>query len=167
MSRLAIFASAFSRLHADLVIVRLKRAGIATASISLLHPVSCRPNSAQCWLGGSTKLRLSSGEKVASSGFLRPLLQNPAATGTLATLDGKLAQLGLAHDQRVTLEGTLLENRVVVAIDVADKSELPTVFQVLQRAGAENVFTAKIAPFETLHEMRMSRPARAALPVAA
>jgi hypothetical protein len=145
MSRLLVFASAFSRLHADLVIVRLKRAGIAPSLISLIHPLASRPNSAQCWLGGSAKLRLKSGEKIAASGFLRPLLEGLGHAASANSFDEILSNLGLAHEHRVSLEETLLENRVVIAIDAADKAELPTIFQTLQRAGAEKVFVADIA----------------------
>jgi hypothetical protein len=145
MSRLLVFASAFSRLHADLVIVRLKRAGIAPALISVLHPLNSRPNSAQCWLGGSAKLRLKSGEKIASSGFLRPLFDELGHDASAASFDEILTSLGLAHDHRLSLEETLLENRVVIAIDATEKAELPTIFQTLQRSGAEKVFVADIA----------------------
>lgn len=143
MARLLVFASAFSRLHADLIVVRLKRAGIAPALISVIHPLNSRPNSAHCWLGGSLKVRVASGEKIAASGFLRPLLDHPAHAAP-DSLDEKFTHLGLAHEHRVTLEETLLENRVVIAIDAKDKAELPTILQVLQRAGAEKIFTSNL-----------------------
>lgn len=146
MSRLLVFASAFSRLHADLVIVRLKRAGIAPASISLLHPIGSRPNSAKCWLGGSAKLQLKSGEKIGTSGFLRPLLEEIGHDTNANSFDDVLTTFGLSHERRLSLEETLLENRVVIAIDATDnKAELPTIFQTLQRSGAEKVFAAEIA----------------------
>lgn len=145
MSRLLVFASAFSRLHADLVIVRLKRAGIPPASIALIHPLGSRPNSAQCWLGGSAKLRLKSGEKIGTSGFLRPLLEELGHEANANSLDDVLTNLGLPHEHRLSLEETLLENRVVIAIDATDKVEIPTIFQTLQRSGAEKVFAADIA----------------------
>ena len=145
MSRLLVFASAFSRLHADLVIVRLKRAGLAPSLISLLHPQSSCPNSAQCWLGGSAKLRLNSGEKIAASGFLRPLIDEVNNDSSAGSFDEILTSLGLAHEHRVSLEETLLENRVVIAIDAAEKAELPTIFQTLQRSGAEKVFVSELA----------------------
>ena|SRR5215216_7154165 len=145
MSRLLVFASAFSRLHADLVIVRLKRAGIAPSLISLIHPLGSRPNSARCWLGGSAKLRLKSGEKIAASGFLRSLFEDPDATSHSDSFDDILSSLGLSHEHRVSLEETLLENRVAIAIDAQDKAELPTIFQTLQRSGAEKIFVADIA----------------------
>ena len=145
MSRLLVFASAFSRLHADLVIVRLKRAGIAPTHISVLHPLTSRPNSAECWLGGSAKLRLKSGEKIAASGFLRPILEDLGHDATAASFDEILTSLGLAHDHRLTLEETLLEDRVVIAIDATEKAEIPTIFQTLQRSGAEKIFAADLA----------------------
>lgn len=145
MSRVLVFASAFSRLHADLVIVRLKRAGIAPALISLLHPLGTRPNSAQCWLGGSAKLRLKSGEKIAASGFLRPLFGELGQAAGASSFDDILSSLGLLHEHRLSLEETLLEDRVVIAIDATDKAEIPTIFQTLQRSGAEKVFASELA----------------------
>lgn len=168
MSRLAVFASAFSRLHADLIVVRLKRAGISTAHLSIIHPSHCCPNSTLCWLGGSTPLRLSSGVSIAASGFLSGPLQTPADVATSsATFTGKLAQLGLTHEQSSTLEETMLENRVAIAIEVEEKSELATILQVLQRAGAEKIFTCRLETSSAPREHRSLRPARTGLPVAA
>jgi hypothetical protein len=147
MSRLLVFASAFSRLHADLIIVRLKRAGIAPALISLIHPLTSRPNSARCWLGGSGKLRLPSGEKIAVSGFLRPQFSELEHDTHVSSFDELLSQLGLIHEHRLSLEETLLESRVVVAVDAVDKAEIPTVVQTLQRAGAEKILAADVARF--------------------
>lgn len=154
MSRLLVFASAFSRLHADLIIVRLKRAGIDPALISLLHPVSSRPNSARCWLGGSAKLRLASGEKIAVSGFLRPDFDELEHDAPSHSFDDLLSHLGLSHEHRVSLEETLLENRVVIAVNAVDKSEIPTVIQTLQRAGGEKLIAAEVVTTQALRSPR-------------
>lgn len=168
MSRLVVFASAFSRLHADLIVVRLKRAGIPTPRLSVIHPLQCCPNSTLCWLGGSTRLRLSSDVNIAASGFLSAPLQTPADVATsTATFTGKLTQIGLTHEQGLILEETMLESRVAIAIEVVEKSELATILQVLQRAGAEKTFTARIDTFGTPRENRLPRPSRIGLPVAA
>lgn len=168
MSRLAVFASAFSRLHADLIIVRLKRAGIPTAHLSVIHPLHCCPNSTLCWLGGSTQLRVSSGVNIAASGFLSGPLQTPANVATsAATFTGKLAQLGLTHEQSSILEETMLENRVAIAIEVEEKPELATILQVLQRADAEKIFTCRLDPYDAPRENRLPRTARIGLAAAA
>jgi hypothetical protein len=168
MSRLVVFASAFSRLHSDLIIVRLRRAGIPTAQLSLIHPLHRCPNSTLCWLGGSTRLRVASGVNIAASGFLSAPLQTPADVATSdATFSGKLAQLGLSHEQSVVLEDTMLENRVAIAVEVVDKATLATILQVLQRAGAEKIFTTRIEPYDAPREQRIPRTARVALPAAA
>jgi hypothetical protein len=145
MTHPLVFASSTSRLHADLVIVRLKRAGIPPSYISLIHPLASCPNSAECWLGGSAQLRLSSGEEIAASGFLRRLLEDAGTSGTSPhSLDENLANLGLAHERRLALEETLLENRVVIAVDVVDRLELPTILQTLHRSGAEKIFATEV-----------------------
>lgn len=133
MSRL-VFASAISRLHADLIIVRLKHAGIATPAISVIYPLSSRPNSTRCWLGRTSQLALPH-QKIAVSGFLRSALKSAKAE----TLHGKLSQIGLPDDQSAGVEETLLENRVIVAIEAEEKFHLPTTLRVLQRTGAEKI----------------------------
>lgn len=167
MSQLTVFASAFSRLHADLIIVRLKRAGIVPALLSVIHPLASRPNSALCWLGGSKKLRLASGEKIATSGFLGESLQTPDDQAGSTTFVSKLAQLGLTHEQCVSLEETMLETRVVVAIKMKEKSELRTILQVLQQAGAEKVFTAHLDLLKPSDAARAVRASRHGMPAAA
>jgi len=143
MLHLLIYATAVSRLHADLAIVRLNKAGIAMSQISILHPPFSRPNSA-LWLDGSAEFSLSGGESVLVSGFLRSWLRGSANADGADSLSDKLFDLGLVRGQSNQIEESLLERRVVVAIAEWDESKLPAIFDCLQCVGAEHVRQATI-----------------------
>jgi hypothetical protein len=144
MSHLLVYATTESRLHADLVVVRLKRAGISTASISILHPESLRPNSAVCWINGSAFMHLASGQAVSVSGALsRALKDDGEANG--ASFADRMSKLGLNHEQGSSLEESLLENRIVIAVEVHDEYEMPAIYHTLRGLDVQKVSTADVA----------------------
>jgi hypothetical protein len=144
MSHLLVYATTESRLHADLVVVRLKRAGISTSSISILHPESLRPNSALCWMNGSAFLHLSTGQSVSISGSLsRSLKGEGGANG--ASFADRMGKLGLDNQQRSSLEESLLENRIVIAVEVHDEFEMPAIYHTLRGLDVQKVCTADVA----------------------
>jgi hypothetical protein len=145
MSHLLVYATTESRLHADLVIVRLKQAGISMASISILHPQSLRPNSALCWINGSAFLKLSSGESVAITGSLSRPLSEDVGRDESTPFAGHLGRLGLSREEALSLEESLLENRIVIAIEVTDEYELPAVYHTLRGLDVQKVDTADLA----------------------
>ena len=51
MASIPVFAETLSRLHADIAVVRLIRAGIAADKISAVFPQRRAPNSVCCWPG--------------------------------------------------------------------------------------------------------------------
>jgi hypothetical protein len=141
MSHLLVYATTESRLHADLVVVRLKRAGISTEAISILHPKSRRPNSARCWLSGSVILPLSSGENISVSGALSRAL-NKYPLSSFATRMGKL---GIDHEQSESLENSLLEDRIVIAVEIQDEYELPAIYHTLRGLDVQKVNISDVA----------------------
>jgi hypothetical protein len=144
MSHLLVYATTESRLHADLVVVRLKRAGISTAAISILHPEALRPNSALCWINGSAFMHLSSGQAVSVSGALsRALKDEGEANGSPFT--DRMKKLGLNHEQGSSLEESLLENRIVIAVEVSDEYEMPAIYHTLRGLAVQKVSTADVA----------------------
>jgi hypothetical protein len=144
MSHLLVYATTESRLHADLVVVRLRRAGIETAAISILHPEALRPNSALCWINGSAFMHLSSGQAVSVSGALsRTLRHDGEANGE--SFGDRMSKLGLNHQQGKSLEESLLENRIVIAIEVNDEYDMPTIYHTLRGLAVQKVSTADVA----------------------
>jgi hypothetical protein len=143
MSHLLVYATAESRLHADLVVVRLKQAGIDTDLISVIHPAGGRPNSAFCWLDGTSPMPLSSGGTAFVSGLFRHSLEDAGRTRSAGLAD-RLNRLGLTHDRGMNIEESLLENRIIVLVEVHDEFELPPIFHTFRGLAAEKVHTADL-----------------------
>jgi hypothetical protein len=145
MSHLLVYATTESRLHADLVVVRLKRAGIPTESISILHPQSLRPNSAVCWMSGSAAMRMTSGQAVYVSGALSRAMEAGAAARNGASFVDRASRLGLSHEQCLSLEESLLENRIVIAVEVDNEYDMPAIYHTLRGLAVQKVSTADVA----------------------
>jgi hypothetical protein len=147
MSHLLVYATAESRLHADLVIVRLKRAGISTSQLSIFHPPTLRPNSARCWINGTTLLPLSavySAQSVSVSGSLSRQFMAIQRKNRFISLSDGLRALGLTSEQSTGLENSLLENRIVIAIGVLDEYELPAIYHTLRGLSVEKACTTDL-----------------------
>lgn len=144
MSHLLVYATAESRLHADLMVVRLRQAGIDTDRISFLHPRAARPNSALCWLDGAASVPISSGETASVSGHFGRSLAGSGGNAPGNALVDRLRRLGVSRDQSLNIEESLLENRIVIALEVTDEFELPTIFSTLRGLAAEKINTADL-----------------------
>src|SRR5579862_7138691 len=144
MSHLIVYATAESRLHADLVVVRLKHAGIDTDLISVIHAAGARPNSAFCWLDGTSTMPLASGGMTTVSGLFRHSLGDVSKNDAALGLADRLNRLGLNHDQGMNIEESLLENRIIILVEVHDEFELPAIFHTFRGLAAEKVHTADL-----------------------
>ena len=131
----AVFAAASTRLHADLVIVRLKRAGIAPEKITAIYPQAQKPNSAKCWLAGHAKASLPYGESVSVAGPLRRLLKGRAEGSLLAAL--KLAGLD-AQDSRGFAD-RLGRGEIVVGVKVDSEEEVAIAWHTLREFEADAI----------------------------
>lgn len=159
MIHVLTYATALSRLHADLAVVRLHKAGIATAQISIMHPPASRPNSA-LWLSGSAEFSLSEGESVLVSGFLSAWLEGKKQSDDSDSLVEKLVDLGLGRGQSIGIEDCLLEHRVIVAIAEWDERKVPAIIECLKDVGAESIKQATIDDRKTrpAYALRRARP---------
>jgi hypothetical protein len=144
MSHLLVYATTDSRLHADLVIVRLKRAGIATGLISVLYPSKLRPNSTRCWIRGNVSYDTGAGE-VSVSGMLGLRLNALKKRWSSNPLVDGLGEIGLNHDQSMTVVESLMGNHIVVAVEIGDESDLPAIYHTLRGLAIGKVRTADSA----------------------
>jgi hypothetical protein len=144
MSHLLVYATADSRLHADLLIVRLKRAGIATSLVSVLYPSQLRPNSTRCWIRGNMSYTTSCGE-VTVSGMLGLRLAALKTKWSRDPLVGGLTEIGLSHEQSLNVAEKLNGNSIVLAVENADAAELPAIFHTFRGLDIEQVRTADTA----------------------
>ncbi|HZZ20440.1 MAG TPA: hypothetical protein VFE25_13775 [Opitutaceae bacterium] len=144
MSHTLVYATADSRLHADLLIVRLKRAGIPTSLISVLYPSMLRPNSTRCWIRGNMAYETPCGE-VTVSGMLGLRLAALKARWSRDPLVNGLTEIGLSHEQSVSVAEKLNGNSIVVAVENADAADLPAIFHTFRGLEIEKVRTADTA----------------------
>jgi len=137
-----VFATAISRLHADLLVIRLKQARHSLDRISAIYHDSSRPNCTVNWLNGSAHLSLSSGETVSITGRLRVRMARPDEKSAPNSLSERLGGLGLAHEQSLSVEKALFERRIVVAVEAGTEGERDGVSEILRNLAAENIQSA-------------------------
>lgn len=154
MSHLLVYATAESRLHADLVFVRLKTAGVSTEQLSFFYPPTLRPNSARFWVNGTAVLPLSPSQSISVSGSLSRAFDEVLRKNKLASLSDGMRALGLSDRERTSLEESLRENRIIVAIRVFDEYELPAVYHTLRGLAVEKACVVDV------HEPGSAIPAR-------
>jgi hypothetical protein len=124
------------------LVVRLTRAGIPTARISVLHPAGLKPNSTLCWIKGSVSYPLASGDQATVSGMLGLRLAAQERKWSRYPLIDGLCNVGLSLDQSLNVEETLLGNGIIVAVEVADESQLPAIYHTLRGLSVQKVQTA-------------------------
>lgn len=143
MRTTTVFATASSSIHADLIIVGLKRLGIATSSISVLYPSYLQPDSVLYWIDGASRLVLSTGDTVTVSGALRFALEEGRETEAFPALVPNLRSLGLTDEQSLGFEADLRDDRVVVCVNSSDDSELALIVHILHHIGSEKIVIAE------------------------
>lgn len=146
MSTTSVFSSVTSSIHADLIIVALKRIGISTSGISIIYPSYSRPDSVLYWVDGATQLNLTpAGETVTVSGPLRFALDQDRSRSAIPSLVESLRSIGLNEEQSLGYEATLLDDRVVLCIEASDESELALIFHILHHIGADKIVITETA----------------------
>jgi hypothetical protein len=139
------------------VVVRLKRAGISTAKISILNPQSLSPNSARCWINGSALLALTPSQSVSVSGMLSGALNSSLKKNQNVSFSDRMGKLGLGHEQCSSLENSLLESRIVIAVEVDDEYELPAIYHTLRGLDVQRVNISDVAHKGALASTRSHR----------
>ena len=160
MRTTTVFATASSTMHADLIVVGLKRLGIPTSGVSVLYPTYSQPDTVVYWLDGSARLAMSpSGQTVAVSGPLRVALEQQyhGEDGIPPLVQG-LRSLGLTNEQSHNFESALLNDRIVIGINTSDDSELALVIHILHHIGAEKIVIAETPVAERMHISAKKQP---------
>lgn len=134
----SVFAAAASRLHADLIVIRLRRAGIARDRISAVFPENLRPNSAECWLEGSTKPVVFRGEPVMVAGPLHKKLE----LASDSALHASLKTIGLGTADASALAERIGKGKILIAIDTQQETEVAIAWHTLRELEAEGIALA-------------------------
>jgi hypothetical protein len=138
MKSVPVFAVADSRLHADVMLIRLRRADIPCGSISAFFPRRSVPNAIACWLPLHERLSLKVGKETFSAagkihGALKPLL----ASGVNACRLFEAAGLDRVSAHR--LEAKLDQGHILLAVSAHNESEASVAWHVFKHAGAGTI----------------------------
>ncbi len=137
MSSIPVFADALSRLHADIVIVRLVRAGISADRISAVFPRLRTPNSVGCWLKNfNAQISRPAKWPIAAAGLLGKLFKQSVRS---AEFERELESLGLNADTAERILERIQDGSIVLCVHARSETEASLAWQVFRGVAAENI----------------------------
>ncbi|HEU5081345.1 MAG TPA: hypothetical protein VFT72_19190 [Opitutaceae bacterium] len=136
----AVFASANSRLHADVMAIRLTKAGVATSKISAIYPERLKPNCADCWLKGrkTAKLFGHENETFVAAGPLAAAVSLESEADLVRTLHAAGLSLEDAH---ASVE-RLGKDQILISAEVATEEELSVAWHMFCELQADDIAIA-------------------------
>jgi hypothetical protein len=135
MKDVPVIASVQTRLQADVILVRLRKAGIACKRISVAFPLRLMPNAVACWLDVVRRPILwSAGEPIYATGPLCGILSGHA---NVAALVDRLEKAGLGHETACTMAERLELSTIVFCIHARNDSEASLAWHVFHQSEAE------------------------------
>lgn len=138
MQPTSVFAAAASRLHADLIVIRLRRAGISREKISAIFPERLKPNCALCWLSGQSKPKLYNGETVTIAGPMRTSL----STASESSFVRSLQEIGLGPRDAGTAADRLSRGQILLSVQTDDQEEIAIAWHTFRELEAEGISLA-------------------------
>jgi hypothetical protein len=153
----AVFASANSRLHADVMAIRLTKAGVATSKISAIYPERLKPNCADCWLKGRKSAKIFGGdnETFVAAGPLAAAVSLESEADLVRTLHAAGLSLEDAH---ASVE-RLGKDQILLCAEVATEEELSVAWHMFCELQADDIAIA--ATKKSPRSAPVSTPARA------
>ncbi len=135
MKPIPVIACANSRLHADVMLIRLRRAGIACNTISALFPRSSMPNAVACWLRLDQAEAMHVGrETIMPAGKLRGNLNGESdARALVATL----VAAGIDRASAKLLEEKLEQGHTLIAVTAANETNASIAWHVFKHAASD------------------------------
>ena len=159
MKPTSVFAFATSRLHADLIVVRLKHAGISCEKVSAVFPGRLTPNSALCWLEGKTAPSAYEGEDLVAAGPLGKAL----SMENEVTLAQSLVRAGLQSEEAAEYAEGLTKDQILICVHTANEDEVAIAWHTLCESRAEEIargVSKKSLPHEKKWFSRSDRRSR-------
>jgi hypothetical protein len=149
MKNLPVIASVNSRLHADVALIRLRRANISCRAISVLFPTHSMPNAVGCWLPIAAKSRLRVGsEDISCAGYFRKQLGGLSE----AHDDGREVADLLIHAGVDAMGAHILAERLgqghtLLCVHAANEDETAAAWHVFRHSNADTIIVgAQPAP---------------------
>lgn len=138
MKFIPVFAVADSRLHADVMLIRLRRADIPCHDISAFFPRRSMPNAVACWLRLNPKLALKIGHELFAAAGKLPTLLKPLAKGFTAMAE-VFSAAGLDSVSAHRLEEKLDQGHTLLCVWARDEAEASIAWHVFKHARAETI----------------------------
>ena len=134
----AVFASANSRLHADVIAIRLTKAGVATSKISAIYPERLKPNCADCWLKGRNASSAFGSETFVAAGPLASAVSLESEADLVRTLHATGLSLEDAH---ASVE-RLGKGQILISAQVKNEEELSVAWHMFCELQADDISIA-------------------------
>jgi hypothetical protein len=134
MSSFPVVAEANSKLHADIALIRLLRAGIPTTRISAIFPRGRAPNTVCCWLKDFREVPIGSGP-TAATGILGDLLSQ----GKTEDFTERAEALGLTHEMVSRLLDQIEDQRIVLCVHAHNEAEAAIAWHIFHHVSAETI----------------------------
>jgi hypothetical protein len=132
-----VLASADSRLHADIMMIRLRRAGIDIDRISAVFSDRFAPNSFFFWLRSPRTLRCpAKGETYFVAG---PLEQSFGGANEVEAVPTILKRLGLTRNEAAHFARSLWLGRGVLCVQAKNQDEAAVAWHIFKHSRAEDI----------------------------
>ncbi|HTO04403.1 MAG TPA: hypothetical protein VL069_11905 [Opitutus sp.] len=154
MSTLPVLAEAHSKLHADIAIIRLLRAGIRAEKISAVFPRERAPNTVCCWLTSFHRVPIAANLPMAAAGLLGRLFRKGVSAHHF---DEQLENLGLTAEITARLIEQMEDGRIILCVHARNETEAAVAWHIFHHVAAENI-VCPAGDFEL--EPRRAAPAR-------
>jgi hypothetical protein len=145
MHGFTIVASANSRLHADVILIRLRRAEVDWRKISVLFPQNSMPNAVGCWLPVAPVAKQKIGvETIACAGRLRKLRNVMAPSHDegreIAEL---LMHAGVDAMGAHILSERLSEGHILLVVHASSETQVSVAWHVFRHSSANTIIVAE------------------------
>ncbi len=145
MKSTVVFASAHSRLHADIMLIRLRRAGINIDRVSAIFSRCFAPNTFFFWLSRPRALptTVHTDEPFFVAGPIQKLFGRNDDIGDLSR---KLSELGVAHRAADHLSDSLAAGHAMLCVQTKNKDEAAIAWHIFQHSKAGNIAITSAQP---------------------
>jgi hypothetical protein len=144
MAPIPVIASASSRLHADVMLIRLRRACVGCRQIFALFPRRLMPNAVACWLRINHNLAAYIGQDaIMQAGSL--CSESAFASNAHAMVDS-LAGVGVDRSSAGALVEKLEQGHILLGVLAASDDEISIAWHIFNHVCAELIVVGASNP---------------------
>ena len=169
MNSFTVVASANSRLHADVILIRLRRAQIDCRKISVLFPTDAMPNAVGCWLPIARVSKLQVGqETIGCAGQLAKQLTATAPSHDDGReIAGLLTETGVDATGAQVLVERLGQGHILLCVHASSEVEASVAWHVFRHACVDTIILDAMPSRSAARHYREAQTTTPWVPVAA